>query len=481
MTHLDNVDSTPAQRWLFLIVISLGLLVVGLDNSILYTALPELRSQLGATETQALWIINAYPLVLAGLMLGTGTLGDRIGHRLMFLTGLSIFGVASLAAAFAPGPWFLVGARAALGLGAATMMPATLALIRLTFTNERERNTAIGVWGSVAAIGAALGPVVGGLLLEYFWWGSVFLINVPIVVAALIATVAVAPANMPNPAKHWDVLSSVQALLALSGLVTFIKELANPARTWWLLLSAAVLTVVFGWLFARRQARLDDPLLTFDIFGNRLFTGGTLAAAGAMFAVAGVELMTTQRFQLVAGYSPLEAGLLVIAVTVTALPFSVAGGAFLHRIGFLPLISGGFLALAAGVGMAAATGADPGNPAFLGGLALVGAGAGSIMSVSSTAIIGSAPVRRAGMAAGVESVSYEFGTLLSVAILGSVLPLLYTARTGDGLDLSGAIDGAAYDHAYLTILLVITAVAALFALVTGVCFRRNPRSPHAPQ
>ena len=165
MKHLDNVDSTPAQRWTFLLVVSLGLLMIGVDNSILYTALPELRSQLGTTETQALWIINAYPLVLAGLLLGTGTLGDRIGHRLMFLIGLVIFGAASLAAAFAPGAWPLIAARAFLGLGAATMMPATLALIRITFSDERERNTAIGVWGSVAVVGAAATAFIGLTLL----------------------------------------------------------------------------------------------------------------------------------------------------------------------------------------------------------------------------------------------------------------------------------------------------------------------------
>lgn len=481
MKHLDNVDSTPAQRWTFLLVISLGLLMVGVDNSILYTALPELREQLHTTDTQALWIINAYALVISGLMLGTGTLGDRIGHRLMFLIGLGIFGLASLAAAFAPGAWFLVAARGLLGMGAATMMPATLALIRLTFSNERERNTAIGVWASVAVVGAALGPVLGGLLLEFFWWGSVFLINVPIVVVALIATIAVAPPNLPNPGKHWDFPSSFYALVTLASLVTAIKELANPARTWWLLAAATLLTVVGAWLFTRRQQRLDDPLLTFDVFRSRIFTGGVLAAAGAMFAVTGVELLTTQRFQLVAGYSPLEAGLLVIAVTLAALPFSLIGGAVLHRVGFIPLIAGGFAVIALGVGLATWAGHLEVLPAFVAGLALVGAGAGSIMSVSSTAIIGSAPVRRAGMAAGVESVSYEFGTLLSVAILGSLLPILYAAGGRPGADLLDRLDGAAYDSAYLSILLIITVVAGLFTLLTAWYFRGNPRSPGAAQ
>ncbi len=481
MTHLDNVDSTPAQRWTFLSVISLGLLLVGVDNSILYTALPELRAQLHTSEVQALWIINAYPLVLAGLMLGTGTLGDRIGHRLMFLIGLTIFGVASLAAAFAPGAWFLVAARAVLGLGAATMMPATLALVRITFSDERERNTAIGVWGSVAVVGAALGPVLGGLLLEYFWWGSVFLINVPIAAAAVIATVVVAPPNMPNPEKRWDVVSSLWALLALSGLVTTIKELANPARTGWLLALAAVLAVGGSVLFRRRQRRLDDPLLTFDIFRSRIFTGGVLAAAGAMFAVAGLDLMTTQRFQLVGGYSPLEAGLLVVSVTIAAFPFSILGGALLHRIGFQTLIAGGFLAITAGTGGAAWAGHHGSVPLFVAALALTGAGAGAIMSVSSTAIIGSAPVRRAGMAAGVENVSYEFGTLLSVAVMGSLLPLLYARQVPGGLDLSGPIDGSAYDLAYLTIVLLLALVAGVFTLLTAWCFRGNPRSPREAQ
>ena len=242
-------NSTPAQRWSFFAAISLGLLMIGLDNSILFTALPTLTEQLHAGDTEQLWIINAYPLVLAGLLLGTGTLGDKIGHRRMFTTGLVIFGIASLAAAFSPTPAFLIAARAFLGLGAATMMPATLALIRLTFTNEQERNTAIGIWGSVAVVGAAAGPVVGGALLEVWWWGSVFLINVPIVVIALIATLLLAPPNMPNPQKHWDLVSSIYALITLAGLTLTIKELANPNRSWVLIAIAFVACVIAGFLF----------------------------------------------------------------------------------------------------------------------------------------------------------------------------------------------------------------------------------------
>ena len=342
--------STPAQRWGFFAVVSLGLLMIGLDNSILYTALPALERSLGAGPSEGLWIINAYPLALAGLLLGTGTLGDRVGHRKMFLIGLGIFGVASLGAAFAPGTAEMIAARAMLGVGAAVMMPATLALIRLTFSDERERNLAIGIWGAVAVVGGALGPVVGGLLLEFFWVGSVFLINVPIVLLALVLTVWLAPPNLPNPNKAWDVISSLYSLVALSGLTMAIKEAANTQSVA-LLVGSIVACVLGSWLFVRRQARLDDPLLTFDIFRSRMFTGGVVAAAGGMFIMAGAELMTTQKLQLVDEFTPLKAGTTVVAMAVAAIPASTLGGAFLHKVGFMPLIAGGFALSVVGAGL----------------------------------------------------------------------------------------------------------------------------------
>ncbi|MGV0379803.1 MFS transporter [Corynebacterium lehmanniae] len=444
---------TKAQRWGFFAVVSLGLLMIGLDNSILYTALPALEHALGAGPEQGLWIINAYPLVLSGLLLGTGALGDRVGHRLMFIVGLAIFGLASLGAAFAPGPLELIVARGMLGMGAAVMMPATLALIRLTFPDERERNTAIGIWGSVAVAGGALGPVVGGALIQHFWVGSVFLINVPIVVIALVLTVALAPENLPNPDKQWDVVSSFYALVALSGLTMAIKQAAqSPAAT----LAALAAAAVGAWLFVRRQHRLADPLLTFDIFRSRLFTGGVLAAAGGMFVLAGADLMTTQKLQLVDALTPLTAGATVAVMALSAIPASVLGGAYLHKIGFLPLITGGFFGAVVGA-VALATGWTSI------GMVLLGLSAGSVMSVSSIAIIGSAPMHRSGMAAGVEEVSYELGTLVTVALTGSLL--------------QAALDrGVEYTDAYNGVIGVLAAGAACFAVATWWCFRDNPKS-----
>ena len=446
---------TKAQRWGFFAVVSLGLLVISLDNSILYTALPALERSLGASPEQGLWTINAYPLVLSGLLLGTGALGDRVGHRLMFIVGLLIFGAASLGAAFAPGPFALILARGLLGAGAAVMMPATLALIRLTFPDERERNTAIGIWGSVAVAGGALGPVVGGALLGHFWVGSVFLINVPIVVGALVLTVALAPPNLPNPDKRWDLVSSLYALVALSGLTMAIKQAANP-QSGALLLGGAAAAVLGGWLFVRRQHRLEDPLLTFEIFRSRMFTGGVLAAVGGMFVLAGVELMTTQKLQLIDELTPLAAGATVAVMAAAAIPASALGGAYLHAVGFLPLIAGGFAGAAVGAGVLVAGGTWI-------GLVLLGLSAGSVMSVSSIAIIGSAPMHRSGMAAGVEEVSYELGTLVTVALTGSLLQA--------GLD-----RGVEYTVAYNSVIAVLGVAAAAFCVATAVCFRGNPKS-----
>ncbi|MEH0147864.1 MFS transporter [Corynebacterium sp. Q4381] len=447
--------TSKSQRWTFFAVISLGLFMISLDNSILYTALPELNRQLGTTPAESLWIINAYPLVLSGLLLGAGTLGDKIGHRLMFIVGLAVFGAASLAAAFAPSAWALVAARAALGVGAAAMMPATLALIRLTFADEQERNTAIGIWSSVAVVGAAVGPLIGGALLSAFWWGSIFLINVPIVVVALVLTLLLAPENVPNPDKHWDAVSSVYVLVALSGFTIAVKEAAKAERWWWLLAAAVAVTVTAGALFGRRQRLLTEPLLTFDIFRSRLFVGGVVAAAGAMFVLIGVELNTTQKLQLVDALSPLQAGLIIIVMALAAFPASALGGANLHRVGFLPLIAGGFFGAAAGTLLLAAG-------AQFAGLAVMGVSAGAIMSVSSIAIIGAAPPHRSGMAAGVEEVSYELGALLSVAVTGSLMGRWLETQT--------------YMEAYGGVMVVLAVASASMGLLSLWCFAGNPKS-----
>lgn len=405
---LTAPGTSAAQRWGFFAVIALGLLMVGLDNSILYTALPRLSEQLHATETQQLWIVNAYALVLSGLLLGTGALGDRIGHRRMYVLGLGVFGLASLTAALSPAVWALV----------------------------------------------------------------------------LALTLWLAPPNVANPARRWDAPSSLYALVSLSGLVMAFMSLAR-AR-WGLVAGAGAVSAAGGVLFVRRQNRLEDPLLTWDLFRSRVFTGGVITAGGAMFALAGTEMLTALRLQLVGGHSPLQAGLLISAVALAALPASALGGANLHRVGFLPLISGGFALLAAGLGTMWWAGRHDLTWLFLGAMVLTGVGAGAAMSVSSTAIIGAAPAHRAGMAAGVEEVSYELGTLLSVSVCGSLVTALMEQGLPAGLRGAGTealsspatreAAASAYDAGYLTTVGLLAVVVLALAGVTAWCFRDNPRS-----
>ncbi|MCW2247808.1 DHA2 family multidrug resistance protein-like MFS transporter [Azospirillum fermentarium] len=488
------MTASHSNRWVLLVTVAAGLLLITLDNSVLYTALPTLTRELGASQTQGLWIINAYPLVMAGLLLGTGTLGDRIGHRQMFLIGLVLFGIASLVAAFSPSANILIAARAFLAVGAAAMMPATLALIRVTFLDERERNIAIAIWGSLSVVGSALGPIVGGFLLEHFWWGSVFLINVPVVIVAFLSTLVVAPKGETDHSKPWDLVSSLQALVALSALVIAIKESAHVGQSWLVPAGAFVVAVVASILFVRRQSRLTFPLLDFSIFRNAAFSSGVMAAAFAMFAIGGIELVTTQRFQLVAGFSPLEAGLLVSAAALGSLPTAMLGGAFLHKIGLRILIAGGLAAASLAV-VLATWGVTHGLGWLIAGMVLSGAGVGAAMSVASTAIVGNAPVHRAGMASSVEEVSYEFGSLLAVAFLGSLLSAIYTASVmlpagapeamrdsmggalalaaQAGADGQAIIDAAsqAFDRGYLTVMYVVAAVLAVGAVITAVLLR----------
>lgn len=494
------------RRWLLLAVVSAGLLLITLDNSILYAALPTLVEDLGASSSESLWIINAYPVVMAGLLLGSGTLGDRVGHRRMFLIGLVVFGIASLAAAFSSNPEALIAARAFLAVGAAVMMPATLALIRVTFDDERERNIAIAVWGSLAIVGSGLGPIVSGILLNSFWWGSVFLINVPVVIAAIIATLVLAPSNDADPSKRWDLVSSLLALVALVGLVIAIKETAKNGPVSLLVAAAVLATAVGGLAFVRRQRRLPYPLLDFAIFRNPAFLSGVLAAGLSMFAIAGVQLVTTQRFQLVEGFTPLRAGLLVAAVALGALPTAMVGGAVLHKVGLLPIVAGG-LALAAAGAAVVLVSFDTSMGLLVTGLLLTGAGLGAAMSVASSAIMGNVPARRAGMASSVEEVSYEFGSLIAVALLGSLLTAVYSTtidlpagvpdRARDSLDAAltlgkdnpSLITAAsnAFDNAYLVVMVVVTAVMAVGAIATGLLLRRHgpgtalTTAPHAAE
>ncbi|MBU4611099.1 MFS transporter [Achromobacter sp. GG226] len=484
------------RRWWVLATVSSALLLIVIDMTVLYTALPRLTHDLHATASEKLWIINAYGLVISGLLLGMGPLGDRLGHRRLFLAGLVVFGLASLGAAFAPKPAVLIGARAALAVGAAMMMPATLSLIRLSFSDTRERALAIGIWASVASGGAALGPVVGGVLLEHFWWGSVFLINVPIVLLAIVATLWLVPARPGNPARRWDLVGSLQAMAGLMGLAYAVKELGKREPA----LGVAALAFAVGALalvvFARRQRRSDDPMIDLAIFRLPGFGAAVVAALVAAIALMGVELALTQRLQLVLGMSPLAAGLYLLPLPLAAFVAGPVAGRLLPVVGSRRLLTGSLLLAGLGVSVYAVLHTTPGTGS-LAALVAAGLGVGAAFAAASSTIMDSAPPERAGMAASLEEVSIELGGAMGVTLMGSLLAAVYSrafvvpAELGVPASVRDSLDEAlmaaeympqaaahamveagrlAFDQAFMAVLIA----AAAVLLVAGVTLLAAP-------
>lgn len=430
----------PRSRWLVLAIVSSALFLIVIDMTVLYTALPRLTHDLAATATQKLWIVNAYPLVVAGLLPGLGGLGDRFGHKHMFLAGLVVFGGASVAAAFSATPAMLIAARVLLAVGAAMMMPATLSLIRLTFTDDAERAFAIGIWAAVASGGAAVGPVVGGLLLEWFWWGSVFLINLPIVLVAFAAGVVVLVNRRPEHSHPFDFLGSLQVMVGLVGLVSAIKEASKREPSWPMAATMVAVGLVAMIAFVRRQRHSANPLIDFALFRNSRFSSGVVAATVASAALIGVELVFSQRLQLVLGLSPLQAGLMILPIPAASFLSGPLTGLALPRIGAGRVLSGALLLSGAALLFYLAAHKGPAW-LWLSSLAVMGFGLGATMTAASSAIMMSAPEDRAGMAASIEEVSFELGGALGVAVLGSVMTALYTRA----MILPAGVSGTAAD------------------------------------
>ncbi|MCR8658651.1 MFS transporter [Paenibacillus endoradicis] len=417
---------TKLQRWVVLAIVSSALFLIVIDMTVLYTALPQLTHDLSASASEKLWIVNIYPLVMAGLLPGLGTLGDRLGHKRLFVIGLIIFGIASLIAAYAPAPNVLIVARILLAVGAAMMMPATLSIIRTTFLDERERSLAIGIWASVSSVGAGMGPLVGGVLLEHFWWGSVFLINIPIAIVALILAIVLIPNRQGNKNKTWDLIGSIEIMIGLIGLVYAIKEISRREGSYTIALISAVIGVAAMIVFVRRQRQSSQPLIDFSLFRDSRFTTGVLTALLSCFALIGMELIVTQRLQLVLGYSPLEAGLYVVFTSIASFIAGILTGSVLHRVDQMKLQW--ICLFVAGVGMGTLLIFHNGNIILqIAALMILGAGLGGAMTSASNTIMLNVPIEKAGMAASIEEVSFELGSALSVTLLGSLSSFVYTA------------------------------------------------------
>jgi DHA2 family multidrug resistance protein-like MFS transporter len=412
------------RSWLALGVLSLGVLVIGVDGTVLALATPLITRDLESTATQILWIGDIYSFVLAGLLVTMGSLGDRIGHKKLLLCSATAFAGMSVATAYAPTAELLIGARALLGVAGATLAPSTLALIRGLFPRPRERSMAVGVWAAMYSAGAALGPVIGGVLLEHFWWGSVFLINAPVMVVLLVGGSVLLPEQRNPTPGPWDLPSVGLSLVGMLSLVYAVKEgAANGLRVDIAMLGVVGATALT--LFVRRQLRLPAPLIDVRLFGDRAFSGVVAANLLSVLGLSGLVFFLSQFFQLVQGYNPLRAGLAELPAAVAATVFGVLAGVAVRYWSQRAVLATG-LALV-GVAMASLTLISPstGYPQLGVALFVVGVGLGLAFTAASDVIIASVMPERAGAAAAVSETAYELGTALGIAILGSIVTAVY--------------------------------------------------------
>lgn len=411
-------------RWLALSVLVLAVLLVAVDATVLGLATPALSEELKPTGTQLLWIGDIYSFVIAGLLVSMGSLGDRIGRKKLLLIGATAFGAVSVLNAYATSPEMMIVARALLGVAGATLMPSTLALIRNIFHDPKERSLAIGIWGATASAGAAVGPVVGGALLQHFWWGSVFLINLPVMAALVLVGIKLLPESKNPVAGPWDLISVGLSLVGVIGVVYAVKEATSHGLSWEIG-AAALIGATALWAFVRRQHRLAAPLLDMRLFKHRGFSGAVLADLLTVFGLSGLVFFLSQFLQLVQGREPLEAGLAELPAAIGAVVTGLVAGRYARRFSVRGVVAGGLAAIGLALAVVTVIHKETGYPLLGAALLVVGLGAGFSFTVTADVILSSVPKEQAGSASAVSETAYELGAALGIALLGSIVTGVY--------------------------------------------------------
>ncbi|MFF4488381.1 MFS transporter [Streptomyces sp. NPDC001544] len=411
-------------RWLALSVLVLAVLLVAVDATVLGLATPYISEDLRPTGTQLLWIGDVYSFVIAGLLVSMGSLGDRIGRKRILLGGATAFGAISVLNAYATTPELMILARALLGVAGATLMPATLALIRTLFHDPRERSLAVGIWGATASAGTAVGPVAGGFLLEHFWWGSVFLINLPVMAVLVLVGIRTLPEYRDPSPGPWDLISVALSLVGMIGLVYAVKEAATHGFTR-ATLGVGLLGAAALYGFVHRQLTVPAPLLNMRLFRDRGFSGAVVADLLTVLGLSGLVFFLSQYLQLVQGRHPFEAGLAELPGGIGAVVAGLVAGRAARRLSVRAVVSGGLAAM--GLALAALTTStrSTGYPLIGAALLVVGVGAGFSFTVTADVILASVPKEQAGAASAVSETAYELGAALGIALLGSIMTAAY--------------------------------------------------------
>ena len=464
-----RVELDP-RRWWALAVLAASLLVVVMDMTILNVALPEMAAELHLTSVSQLWVVDAYALALAGLLIPVTALGDRWGRKRMLLTGYSAFAVGSIAILWADSAAAVIAIRALLGIGGAMVMPSTLSLIRSVFADARERTLALSVWGATAALGAAVGPVVGGALLERFSWHAAFLVNVPLMLVAIVAAAWLLRENRSARPGRIDL---VGVLLSAGGMTAFVYAAKQLGKHGPELSTLVLLALGVGMLaaFARKALTSDRPMLDVRLFAEPVLRAGVVAALASSAAMAAVLFVGSQWLQLVEGWSPLEAGLALLPLAVGAMVASPFAPALAERTSPRIVLSGGLLVLAVGLGLLAVV---PTTYVWVAvAFGVVGLGTSSL-GLGSALIMGAATDDQAGSAAAIEEITYELGAVLGITFLGSLVGAVYRAGLPTGADgaaresVAGAVGGPWFAEAADAFVAAFASVGAVGAVLAGV-------------
>jgi MFS transporter, DHA2 family, multidrug resistance protein len=422
------------REWIGLAVLALPCMVYAMDLTVLNLAVPHLSEDLRPSSAQLLWIVDIYGFVLAGSLITMGTLGDRIGRRRLLLTGAGAFAVASVLAALSTTPWMLIGARALLGLAGATLAPSTLSLIRSMFADPRQRTAAVGVWIASFSAGGAIGPLAGGVLLEWFWWGSVFLLAVPVMALLLVLGPVLLPEFRDPQAGRLDLASAALSLAAVLAVIYGLKQLAQDGPGWPPALSILAGLVV-GVVFVRRQHRLADPLLDLRLFRVPAFSAALTTNVVSFFVGFGALLFIARYLQLVLGLSPLESGLWMLPSSAGFIVGSLLTPLLVRRARPASVMTGGLALAAVGFGLLTQldTGRGVGLAVLVAGSVVFSLALAPVDTLATDLAVGAVPARRAGAASAISETSAEVGGALGIAILGVIGTAAYRGRVADAV------------------------------------------------
>lgn len=505
-----QIDNKATRReWIGLLVLTLPCLLIAMDMTVLHLAVPALTASLNPTSDQLLWIVDIYGFFIAGSLITMGTLGDRIGRRKLLMIGGGCFGAASVLAAFSDTPEMLIFARGVLGIAGATLMPSTLSLIRSMFHNDKERSFAIAAWMTTFMVGTAAGPLLGGLVLSYLWWGAVFLLNVPVMGLLLIVAPILLPEHKAKSFGRLDLFSAALSLGSVLAIIYGVKVIAAYGFG-----SDALSALVFGllgaWVFIRRQRKLADPLLDLDLLKQKTIALPIVIQTAVIFAGMAYFLFLSQALQLVIGLTPIQAGLSMLPATVAGIVGSMGAPVLMGRFKPGQVMTGALILTAAGFGMLSWPGSVVSLYVLVAGATIFSLGITPVAMICTDMVVASAPSDRAGSAAAMSETSAELGGALGIAILGSVGTAIYrdvmieAVPTGIGNEAADAIrstlggavnalhdlpaaissdilplaraaftDGLQVISIICTILMVLSAIGTLFALRDVHCDTNN--------